>query len=146
MNNNMVKEPTSMEELVYHTIRVMGDGQVRVWVYKQDCPKCGKAKMAKPRDEKTGKVKVRAKEYLCPSCGNEVEKKAYEETLEAEFKGTCPTCKKEVEGTVPFKRDGGVRICTGRLYPNQACGATVKPPPNRCDNFRLSQPDGVDNS
>ena len=101
----MVTEPTSMEELVYFTNRVIGDGYVRVWVYKQKCPECGKGVMGKPNDEKTGKVKVRAKEYVCPECGHTVEKKEYEETLAAEYKGKCPSCKKEIEGTVAFKRN-----------------------------------------
>lgn len=111
----MVTEPKSMEELVYHTIRVIGESQIRVWVYRQDCPECGKAKMGKPRDDKTGKVKVRAKEYVCPKCGYTVEKKAYEESLEAEYKGTCPYCNKEVEGIVPFKRKSVAGVQTLRI-------------------------------
>lgn len=104
-----------MEELVYHTIRIMGDGQMRVWVYKQDCPKCGKAKMGKPADEKTGKVKIRAAEYVCPKCNYTVEKKAYEDTLEAEFKGQCPDCGKDIEGTLPFKRKNVAGVSTLRI-------------------------------
>ena len=100
----IVKEPESMEELVYFTQRSVGNGNVRAWVYRGICPKCKKGKMGKPADEKTGKVKVRAKEYVCPECGYTVEKKAYEETLECEIKYTCPECGHSGEIAVPFKR------------------------------------------
>ena len=57
-----VREPESMEELCYMTQRSVGNGNVRAWVYRGDCPECGKAKMGKPIDEKTGRAKIRAKE------------------------------------------------------------------------------------
>ncbi|MBW3003260.1 hypothetical protein KY328_00935 [Candidatus Woesearchaeota archaeon] len=120
----MVTEPKSMEELIYFTNRDLGAGLFRVWVYKQDCPKCGKAKMGKPTDEKTGKVKIRAKEYVCPECRYMVEKKEYEETLAAEFKGKCPNCKNEVEGTVPFKRKSVAGVQTLRIKCPD-CGGTI---------------------
>ena len=91
----MVTEPESMDQLVYMTQRKIGDGFVKAWDYRNDCPKCGKAKMGKPRDEKTGKVKIRAKEYQCPECKYTVDKQEYEETLTAEIKYTCPKCKKD---------------------------------------------------
>lgn len=93
-----------MEDLVYFTQRAVGKGNVRAWVYRGLCPKCGKGTMSKPRDAKTGKVKIRAKEYLCPDCGYMVEKKAYEETLTCEAKYTCPECGNEGDVAVPFKR------------------------------------------
>ncbi len=100
----MVKEPESMEELIYFTQRAVDKGTVKAWVYKSKCPKCGKALMGKPINEKTGKVKIRAKEYLCPECGYMVEKQAYEETLTCEVKYKCPACDNEDEIEVPFKR------------------------------------------
>jgi uncharacterized CHY-type Zn-finger protein len=93
-----------MEELIYFTQRQVGKGNARAWVYKGPCPKCGKGLMGKPVDEKTGKVKIRAKEYVCPECSYTVEKKAYEETLECEIKYTCPECGNDGEAKVPFKR------------------------------------------
>ena len=93
----MVTEPSSMDELVYFTNRKVGDGNVMAWVYRNECPKCGKAKMGKPKDEKTGKPKIRAKEYVCPECSNTVEKEEYEETLMCEIKYTCPKCKHQGE-------------------------------------------------
>ena len=103
----MVTEPNSMEELVYYTQRSLGEkgeGNVKAWTYKEDCPKCGKAKMSKPRDEKTGKVKIRSKDYVCPACGYTVEKQAYEDTLTCQAKYTCPECKKSGEIEFPYKR------------------------------------------
>lgn len=99
-----IKEPESMEELVYFTNRKVGEGHVLAWAYRKECPKCGKALMGKPRDGKTGKVKIRAKEYVCPECGNTVEKEEYEESLTCEIKYTCPKCKFKGEIKVPFIR------------------------------------------
>lgn len=101
----MVTEPESMDQLVYFTQRNLGGkGNARAWVYRGDCPKCGKGKMGKPVDSKTGKIKVRSKEYVCPECNYTVEKKSYEETLECEIKYTCPECGKDGEAAVPYKR------------------------------------------
>ena len=101
----MVKEPESMENLVYMTRRKLdGKGQAMAWVYKQNCTKCDKALMGKPKDKKTGKAKIRAKEYVCPECNHTVEKNEYEETLTCEIKYTCPKCEKDGEAEVPFKR------------------------------------------
>jgi len=100
-----LKEPESMEELVYYTNREFDEGgQVTCWVRRSACPECGLGLMGKPRDEKTGNIKVRARKYVCPECGHTVEKKEYEETLTAEVKFTCPHCGKEGETTAPFKR------------------------------------------
>jgi DNA-directed RNA polymerase subunit M/transcription elongation factor TFIIS len=101
----ILKEPESMDELVYYTNRDLDKGgEVVCWVRKQKCPKCGKALMGKPLDPKTGRPKIRAKEYVCPECGHTEEKDAYEETLTAEAKYTCPGCKKKGESTASFRR------------------------------------------
>ncbi len=60
--------------------------------------------MSKPRDEKTGKVKVRAKEYVCSECGNSSEKKEYEDTLTCNIEYKCPHCGNEGETQIPYKR------------------------------------------
>ncbi|MFC1742314.1 hypothetical protein ACFL3V_07300 [Nanoarchaeota archaeon] len=101
---DIVTEPESMDQLIYFTQRNIGSGNARAWVYKGKCPECGKGKMGKPVDEKTGKVKIRAKEYVCPECGHTAEKKAHEETLECEIKYKCPECGEEGETAVPYKR------------------------------------------
>jgi len=102
-----LKEPESMDELLYFTRRALEGakgGKVMAWVSRQNCTKCGKGLMGKPLDDKTGKPKIRAKEYVCPECRHTVEKKEYEETLTADIKYTCPECGFEGETQVPFKR------------------------------------------
>lgn len=98
-----LKQPESMQECVYFTRRSIGNGKVMAWVSKQECPKCKKAMMGKPKDEK-GKVKIRAKEYVCPECGHTVEKKEYEESLTVDIIYTCPHCGFSGEIQIPFKR------------------------------------------
>lgn len=97
-----LKEPESMEELVYFTRRDIGAGKARCWVFKEKCPKCKKAFMGKPVVK--GKVKVRAKEYSCPSCGYAVEKQAYEDSLTANVHYVCPACSFSGYTQVSFKR------------------------------------------
>ena len=70
---------------------------------KEKCPKCSKSLMGKPKDEE-GKVKIRAKEYVCPECGYTAEKDEYEKGLTANIKYICPHCKFEGEKQIPFIR------------------------------------------
>ncbi len=121
----MVTEPESMDELIYHTLRVLpNNGMIRVWVYKKKCPECGKAKMGKPKNPKTGKPKIRAKEYVCPECNYTTEKKEYEDTLEAEAKYKCPECGKEGEWHGPYKRKMIQGAPTLRVV-CEHCGANI---------------------
>ncbi len=119
-----LKLPESMDELIYWTRRSIGEGKATVWVNKQECPECGKAKMGKPVDAKTGKVKIRAKEYVCPGCGYTVEKKEHEGSLEACAIYVCPECKKEGECIVPFKRKSIQGVQTLR-FTCEHCGANI---------------------
>lgn len=98
-----LKFPESADECVYFTRRTIGNGKATAWVFKEKCPKCGKALMGKPADEK-GHVKIRAKEYVCPKCNHTVEKKAYEESLAANVQYVCPSCGNSGEKQIPFKR------------------------------------------
>jgi predicted RNA-binding Zn-ribbon protein involved in translation (DUF1610 family) len=100
----MLKMPNSMDECLYFTNRTLGDGWIKAWVYKKECPKCGKEVMGKPVDEKTGKVKIRAKEYVCPECGHTETKKDHEEALDLEIMYKCPFCGHEGEATTKYKR------------------------------------------
>lgn len=103
--------PNSMDECVYFTRRSLDDGsggfagKAVSWVLKEDCPKCHKAKMGKPRG-KDGHVMIRATEYVCPhaSCAYTVAKKDYEDTLTCNIIYTCPYCKKAGETQVPYVR------------------------------------------
>jgi DNA-directed RNA polymerase subunit RPC12/RpoP len=120
-----LEEPKSMEELVYFTNRELDEGgQVMCWVRREICPECGEGLMGKPRNKKTGGVKVRARVYVCPECGYTVKKKEYEETLTAEAKYTCPHCQKEGEATAPFKRKKIKGVNTLRIK-CQHCGGNI---------------------
>jgi len=100
-----LKMPESTDECLYFTRRSLdNDGSLIAWVYKKDCPECGKGKMGKPVDEKTGKPKIRAKEYICPECGHSEEKKAHEESCQMEIIYKCPHCGNESEISTEYKR------------------------------------------
>ncbi|PIN81676.1 hypothetical protein COV11_01375 [Candidatus Woesearchaeota archaeon CG10_big_fil_rev_8_21_14_0_10_30_7] len=99
-----LKFPDSMDECAYFTRRANENSKSVVWVFKEKCPECKKGLMGKPRDPKTGKPKIRAKEYTCPECNHTVEKEEYEDTLTANIQYTCPECKHEGETQVSFKR------------------------------------------
>ncbi len=99
-----LKQPTSMDECVYFTRRVTGNGKAKVWVFKEKCPKCNNGTMGKPKNSKTGKPKIRAKEYVCTICNYTVDEKSYEDTLTASIEYTCPYCANEGEIQIPFKR------------------------------------------
>jgi hypothetical protein len=98
--------PDSMDHLVYFSRRKIAEtsGPVIAWVPKLPCAKCKKGLMGKPLDEKTGRPKVRASEYVCQSCKYSEEKKAHEAKLSALLIYECPFCKKKGETTVPFAR------------------------------------------
>jgi predicted RNA-binding Zn-ribbon protein involved in translation (DUF1610 family) len=102
--------PESMDECVYFTNRTLLDdagkpaGRAVCWVPRVKCLACKKGWMGKPHDAKTGKIKVRATEYVCSACGVSEEKKEHEERLSANAQYTCPSCGKSGEGTVPFAR------------------------------------------
>ncbi len=123
----MQQEPTSEEDidkLVYYTRRTLGTkGKAVVWIYRQQCTKCNKSLMGKPRG-KNGKVKTRSPEYVCPSCANSIEKKTYEESLTANIKYTCPSCKNEGFLEIPYKRKKieGIDTLRGKC---EKCSANI---------------------
>ena len=96
--------PNSVDECFYFTNRNIDKGNVIAWVYKPLCPKCRKAKMGKPVDEKTGKVKKRAEIYVCPECKYTVNCDEFDATLKVEIQYTCPKCGKKGEATAEYKR------------------------------------------
>lgn len=98
-----MREPESMEELMYFTNRTLDEGgKIKAWAYKLECPKCHKAKMGKPVEK--GHVKIRAKEYVCPACGYTEEKKEHEDKAKMQVKYTCPKCSFEGEAEIPYIR------------------------------------------
>ena len=96
--------PASMDDCVYFTNRTIGDSRIKAWVMREQCPKCKNGLMQKPRDPKTGKYKLRAKEYQCPACRYQALIEEYEGTLTMSVLYTCRKCKKSNEIQVPFKR------------------------------------------
>ncbi len=100
----MSEMPESMDECFYFTNRTLGEkGNAIAWVRKPMCPECGKAKLGKPVDPKTGKVKSRAKEYVCPECNFTVQKEEFDSTLKVEIQYTCPHCGNEGEAEAEYK-------------------------------------------
>lgn len=104
MYSMALKQPESMDECVYFTRRTVGDkGKQMAWVFRGQCPKCKKGRMAKPKNAQGG-IAIRATEYVCPACKYTVEKKAYEDTLTCNVIYTCQHCGKSGEATAPFAR------------------------------------------
>ena len=99
-----LRQPESMDELVYFSRRKTPEGRVMAWAFRELCPKCKKELMSKPLDPKTKKPKVRAKEYVCNACGYEVSDKEYEESLELCVDYTCGSCEHEGKTKIPYKR------------------------------------------
>lgn len=100
-----LKEPESAEEVFYFTNRDLeNDGHAMAWVYRPDCPECGKGKMGKPVNPKTGRPIKKSEIYVCPECGHEENCEEYDETLFVEIKYKCPHCQKEGETTTEYKR------------------------------------------
>ncbi len=105
----MVTMPDSMDECYYFTRRklVMAtgeEGNAVAWVKRVECPQCKKGMLGKPKDAKTGKTKIRSKEYECSACGYIISKEELEPTLICEIQYTCPMCKKTGETEVPYIR------------------------------------------
>ncbi|RJQ16985.1 hypothetical protein C4573_02900 [Candidatus Woesearchaeota archaeon] len=122
IKTSMLKQPQSMEELVYFTQRTIDNGYAKVWVFKQKCPKCKKAIMGKPVEK--GAVKIRAKEYVCPSCKYTVDKEEYEDTLTASVEYICPKCMVKGEMETPFKRKNVQGVLTFR-FACEKCKAMI---------------------
>jgi predicted RNA-binding Zn-ribbon protein involved in translation (DUF1610 family) len=100
-----LKEPQSMDECVYFTNRVLNNnGKIRAWVFRELCPKCKKSMMCKPKDPKTGRPKIRATEFICPSCNHAIPCQEYEDSLTISIQYTCPKCKTQGELQLPYKR------------------------------------------
>ncbi len=97
--------PASFDACVYFTRRSLGTkGKIVAWVPKEMCKHCGKGVMEKPRDPKTGKIKIRAKEYVCPACNIVVPEQQYEDTLTFSAIYACSQCGKTGEAQAPYKR------------------------------------------
>lgn len=100
----VLQQPKSMDECIYFTNRLFENGKIKSWVFRGKCPKCGKGIMRKPKDEKTGRPKIRAKEYVCPECKYAVDCSEYEDTLSINIEYICPHCQHSDELQTSFKR------------------------------------------
>jgi len=116
--------PTSMDQLLYFSNRDHDGFKAKAWVYKKECPECHKAVMSKPVNEKTGRPKIRSKEYICPECGYEEEKKEHENSCTFEVQYTCPHCGKEGEGTCPYVRKTYLGV-KSYIVPCEHCGDKI---------------------
>ena len=119
-----LKIPESMDQCIYFSNRAIGEGEGKItgWVYRKECPKCHKATMGKPVVK--GKVKIRAKEYVCPECNFTEEKLEHEASLTLQAVYTCPHCDKEGEGTTPYVRKKYQKIMSF-LIECQHCGEKI---------------------
>lgn len=97
-----LKKPESMEECVYFTNRIMGEGRAMAWVFRKECPKC-KGIMGKPR-KKNGKIDKKADHYVCYSCGYSEGNQQVEDSLTINIDYKCPHCGNEGETTTEYKR------------------------------------------
>ncbi len=96
--------PQSMDDLLYFSNRKLPDGvRIIAWVEKISCPACGDALMGKPVDEKTGKVKIRAAEFVCPACGHTEPKAAHLKKLSMQVRYTDTTGKNWKAATTEYK-------------------------------------------
>ncbi|NIA04083.1 MAG: hypothetical protein GWP09_01915 [Nitrospiraceae bacterium] len=119
-----LKEPQSMEELYYYTNRDLeNNGEVRCWVFKRECPQCHKALLEKPKG-KNGKIKIRAKEFVCPNCGFVMGKEEYEKDLIANIEYTCPHCGYHGKTQIPFKRKK-VKGVEAMVFTCEKCGEKI---------------------
>ncbi len=117
------KEPESMDDLIYFTNRILeNNGKIKAWVCKIDCPECKSAKMGKPVEK--GKVKIRAKEYICPKCGYTEEKSLHEEKLPIEIIYTCPYCSHSDQTATIYKRKTYQGV-PSYVFDCQGCGKKI---------------------
>lgn len=117
-----MREPESMKQLHYYTDRKIGEGRARVWVFRKECPECGKGLMGKPK--RNGKFKRRAKSYECPECGYSMPKEEYEDQRIANIQYKCPECGHEGEMEAPYKRKKISGVLTLRIQCEE-CGSNI---------------------
>ena len=98
-----LKKPASVEECVYFTNRIIDSGRAIAWVFRKECPKCGKGIMGKPQ-KKGGKLDKKADHFICYSCGYQESNEQVENSLVLNVEYKCPHCGSEGETTSEYKR------------------------------------------
>ena len=104
MEETTLKQPQSMDELMYFSRRTVMDGRVVAWVFKPQCPECGDDRLEKPTNPKTGKKKTRSSKFVCETCGYEEKKKKTEERATVNIHYICPHCEHEGDTTTKYDR------------------------------------------
>lgn len=99
-----LQEPESMDDCLYFTNRIIGNGKAQAWVLRKECPQCHKDRMGKPANEKTGKVMKKAENYVCKGCGYSEEALHHEKGLMMSVIYTCPGCGFSGEATTEYRR------------------------------------------
>ena len=98
-----LKKPSSVQECLYFTNRIIGSGRAVAWVFRKECPKCKKDIMGKPQ-KKHGKIDKKADHYVCYSCGYKESSEQVENSLMLNVEYKCPHCGHEGEATSEYKR------------------------------------------
>jgi len=96
-------KPNSMDDCIYFTNRMSGEGNATAWVYRKECPKCKKNTIGKPI-KKNGKVDKKATYYECEICKYQESIEEVENSLRVEIQYKCPHCGNEGETTTEYKR------------------------------------------
>ncbi|MBU1976239.1 MAG: hypothetical protein KKG59_07595 [Nanoarchaeota archaeon] len=118
-----MKEPESMDELLFFTNRVVDNGSIKAWICRPPCPKCNKL-MGKSINPKTGKVIKKAEDYECPSCGFKQAKADVEKDLRVEVIYKCPYCQHEGETTTEHVRKTWQGV-PSFIFECQECGQKI---------------------
>src|SRR3989344_242866 len=97
-----LKKPESMDECIYFTNRIIGNGRATAWVFRKECPKC-KGIMGKPI-KKNGKIDKKADNYVCYQCNYSESNEDVEKNLTVNVDYKCPHCGNEGEATTEYQR------------------------------------------
>src|SRR3989344_4566404 len=98
-----LKRPESAEDCMYFTNSTIDSGRAMAWVFRKECPKCGKSVLGKPI-KKTGKIDKKADHCVCNSCGYTESNEEAEKSLVINVDYKCPHCGNEGETTTEYKR------------------------------------------
>ena len=98
-----LRKPQSVEECIYFTNRIISTGSAIAWVFRKECPKCGKGIMGKPQ-KKGGKTDKKADHYICYSCSYTEPNEKVENSLIINVEYKCPHCGNEGQTTSEYKR------------------------------------------
>jgi len=99
-----MKEPESMNDLMFFTNRNMGASTIKAWVYRPLCAKCKKGRVGKPINPKSKAINKKAEYYECNHCKAQTPVEDIDKDLKVEVKYKCPGCGNEGFATTEYKR------------------------------------------